>query len=199
MRSVTFATVATRAAAACAGLESLFTCDLGSIPAVQAFVEAGGGGANAPPTAAACAALLPILSSGAPTDVDAWWKKHSAAEAELGLEHAALLQKVRHMALSGAVVAALATKDTGNGCQLGYDDLRTTLCLGAIRGSGSDAADLEIEKWMVLAVGLKLIDVRLDRVARVAKVTRGTIRAFGDAEWKRLRQDFQSWESSLEK
>ena len=56
----------------------------------------------------------------------------------------------------------------------------------------------EVEGWIVRAIGARLVEAKMDQVRGVAVITRVTHRVFGDAQWKELAANIQTWRDNVD-
>lgn len=56
--------------------------------------------------------------------------------------------------------------------------------------------EVEVEVWIVRAIGKKLLDARIDQLARTVSITRCSHRSFGAPQWRELRDQLAAWSVS---
>ncbi len=56
---------------------------------------------------------------------------------------------------------------------------------------------LQVEAWVVRAVGRKLLEGKMDQPGRKLLISRATHATFGQSEWDRLQQQLAAWKESM--
>lgn len=166
------AEAAMRVAADFCAAPDAFTFDLVDTPAVRQLAD----DSKTKPLHA----LLHTMLRGSVGELEDIQRTSPTLLSSLGLTPEAALAKTRLMAL-----AALAHSRP----VLGFDELREALGVGAA----------EVEPLVVRAVGRKLLDARIDQLARTITVTRCEPRSFGPADWKELQATLHNWQVTLER
>ena len=53
--------------------------------------------------------------------------------------------------------------------------------------------ELEVESWVVCAIGKKLLEARIDQLRHTVTVTRAAHRCFGTDQWQELHAQLSAW------
>lgn len=56
---------------------------------------------------------------------------------------------------------------------------------------------MQVETWIVKAIGEGLIDARIDQLHNLVTFTRSTTKHFTESDWKDLESQFANWKSML--
>jgi translation initiation factor 3 subunit M len=161
-----------RAAVEFIGAADLFQCDLLDLPAVAAYVNH--------PTAGAVLALLGTMLTGKLADLTALTAANPKLLQSLNLSVDAVMTKMRLLSLA----ALGAEADAG---EVPYATIKATLQL----------QEGEVEGWVVKAIGLKLLEAKMDQLREVVVFSRCTQRVFADAQWLELRAKLSAWKENL--
>ena len=70
---------------------------------------------------------------------------------------------------------------------MSFDQVRDALSVG----------DDEVEGYVVMAIGKKLIEARINQPEREVVITRCTLRTFEQKQWVQLRDQIAGWTSNL--
>jgi len=85
-------------------------------------------------------------------------------------------------------MAVLGLGSKGSGLtEISFETVRDTLAI----------ADDEVEQWIVMAIGKKLIEAKIDQLERSIQITRSTKQVFGAAQWKELQGQLAAWKLNL--
>jgi len=57
--------------------------------------------------------------------------------------------------------------------------------------------DSEVETWVVKAIGLKLLEAKMDQLREVVVISRCSNRVFEAAQWAELRSKLVGWKGSV--
>lgn len=148
----------------------LFQADWCSSPAIKAL-------ANDPATKAVYGLFAAVLSGNL--------TNFKAAAVPAALEAAGVTLDT---ALSKArLVALLALCSSTHSQEVSFSALRTAL----------DVGPEAVESWVVKAIGIKLLEAKIDQVREVVVVSRCTQRMFGPSEWSTLETQLASWRDAL--
>lgn len=161
-----------RAAVEFIGATELFQCDLLDLPAVAACVNH--------PTAGPVLALLGTMLTGKLADLTALTAANPKLLPSLNLSADAVMTKMRLLSLA----ALGAEADAG---EVPYVTIKATLQL----------QEGEVEGWVVKAIGLKLLEAKMDQLREVVIFSRCTQRVFADAQWLELRANLSAWKENL--
>jgi translation initiation factor 3 subunit M len=96
-----------------------------------------------------------------------------------GLVHEECITKMRLMSLTG-----LASKGSG---EITYAVVREALKI----------TDDEVEYWIVRAIGLKLLEAKMDQLRQVVIISRCIERVFGLAQWRDLLGRLTIWKDNV--
>lgn len=161
-----------RAAVEFIGASDLFQCDLLDLPAVAACVNH--------PTAGPVLALLETMLTGKLADLTARTAANPKLLPSLNLSADAVMTKMRLLSLA----ALGAEADAG---EVPYATIKATLQL----------QEGEVEGWVVKAIGVKLLEAKMDQLREVVVFSRCTQRVFADAQWQELRAKLSAWKENL--
>ena len=56
--------------------------------------------------------------------------------------------------------------------------------------------DTEVEEWVIRGMGKRVIEGRIDQMARCVAITRAAAPAFTDAHWQKLAEQLAAWKVS---
>lgn len=154
--------------------DMMFRCDILGYPAVQALK-----GTKSEPV---LKLLTTLLTSDGMSEFAAFAKSNGALFKSLGIDENECAGKMKLLAL-----CALAEKCVGTGGEATYAQVAEVLSCGAD----------EVEGWIVRAIGARLVEAKMDQVRGVAVITRVTHRVFGDAQWKELAANIQTWRDNV--
>lgn len=148
----------------------IFQCDLFTLPAVQQLEKD-----------AAQGGLYKLLSAMLAGDLAAFKAAASGALLEqVGVGPDAAIAKMRTMAL-------LALANSAAHDWVSYDQVKAAL----------DIPESQVESWVVLAIGRKLLEAKMDQPGRRLAISRATQATFGPPEWARLKQQLAAWKDSM--
>lgn len=125
--------------------------------------------------------LLSIMLAGDLTALSGFAKEHASVLASCGITADDATLKTRLMAILG-----LGSKGSGVSV-VPFDVVRDTLAIG----------DDEVEHWIVLAIGKKLIEAKIDQLKRSVQITRCTKQVFGASQWQELQGQLATWKANL--
>ena len=154
-----------------------YTCDLLSLPAVQALASS--------PAHAPIHALLTVFLTGKLADYLAFATANGPLLASRGLDVAAGAEKMRLLTL--ATLASEATASAASAGEIPYATIQLALQIGPE----------EVEAWVVRGIQAKLVEAVMDQLKGVVVVTRSTQRVFGPAQWIELRARLAQWKENL--
>jgi len=163
---------AMRAAVEFMASPDVFQCDLLDLGSVQQL--------QSDPQAGPVFALLGTMLTGKLGDFVAFTKANPGLLERLELSQEGVLTKVRLLSL-----AALGSES--NSGEISYAQVKQTL----------QVEESEVEQWIVKAIGLKLLEAKMDQLRQVVVFNRCTQRVFGDAQWQELRSKLGAWKSNL--
>jgi len=107
-----------------------------------------------------------------------------------GLDHEECIAKMLLLSLASLAVSSLALSGSGSG-EISYATIARTLHLSSDLPS-------EVERIIVKAVALGIINAKLDQQRRVVLVTRGLQRVFTRSQWKQLNDTLNIWTSNID-
>mmetsp|Transcript_11531 Transcript_11531/g.31993 ORF Transcript_11531/g.31993 Transcript_11531/m.31993 type:complete len:201 (+) Transcript_11531:647-1249(+) len=102
---------------------------------------------------------------------------------ELGVTEEQCIDKVRLLAL--AAIGVESQKRQGG--EVSYSDVRTSLEIG----------EGEVEPWLIKAIGLKILEGRMDQLHQVFKVQKVVHQTFSNLEWDSLKDRLSGMHSSM--
>ncbi|CAM6014166.1 unnamed protein product [Sphagnum balticum] len=149
----------------------MFQCDLLDMPALQQLSKD-----------SKYAPVYRLLDIFLTRRLDAYLEFHNANAALLknyGLVHEECITKMRLMSLTG-----LASKGSG---EITYAVVQEALKI----------TDDEVEYWIVRAIGLKLLEAKMDQLRQVVIISRCIERVFGLAQWRDLLGKLTSWKDNV--
>ncbi|CAK9197803.1 unnamed protein product [Sphagnum jensenii] len=149
----------------------MFQCDLLDMPALQQLSKD-----------SKYAPVYRLLDIFLTRHLDAYLEFHNANAALLknyGLVHEECITKMRLMSLTG-----LASKGSG---EITYAVVREALKI----------TDDEVEYWIVRAIGLKLLEAKMDQLRQVVIISRCIERVFGLAQWRDLLGKLTIWKDNV--
>eukprot|EP00168_Porphyra_purpurea_P009327 TRINITY_DN2266_c0_g1_i1.p1 TRINITY_DN2266_c0_g1~~TRINITY_DN2266_c0_g1_i1.p1 ORF type:complete len:373 (-),score=155.93 TRINITY_DN2266_c0_g1_i1:231-1184(-) len=163
------------AVAAAVGLPSMFRFDtLLELDAVTRLRDAGDG------AAATLFRLLDVFVNGVLPDWTAFVGGAGVASAlaEAGVDVDAAVHKMRLLSLTSLGLDSQ---------QLTYDAIAAAL----------DVPAGEVEEWVIRAIGLDLIDAKMNQLDRTVAVHRSTQRSFSKEEWRPLSERINVWKENV--
>mmetsp|Transcript_45349 Transcript_45349/g.116070 ORF Transcript_45349/g.116070 Transcript_45349/m.116070 type:complete len:407 (-) Transcript_45349:103-1323(-) len=151
----------------------MFKCDIYDLAAVKQLESL--------PSHVGVYQLLSIMLAGDLTALAAFVKEHASVLSDCGITAEDATMKTRLMAVLG-----LGSKGSGL-TEISFETVRDTLAI----------ADDEVEQWIVMAIGKKLIEAKIDQLERSIQITRSTKQVFGAAQWKELQGQLAAWKLNL--
>lgn len=152
----------------------MFKCDLYGMAAFKQL--------EADPEHVEVFQLLNIMLSGDLKGLQSFVKEHASALAACNIAQEQAMLKTRLMAL-----LALGEQQQGLSSVLTFDQIRDALSI----------SEEDVEEWIVIAIGKKLIQGKIDQLHRRVQITRCTQRTFEPAQWMKLRTQLAVWTANL--
>ncbi|KAK1866165.1 hypothetical protein I4F81_008685 [Pyropia yezoensis] len=124
--------------------------------------------------------LLDLFVHGVLPDLTAFLAEDgvTAAVDAAGVDTAAAVHKMRLLSL---ISLGLDSQ------QLSYETIASAL----------DVPEAEVEEWVIRAIGLDLVDAKLNQLDRTVAVHRSTQRAFSKEEWRPLSERINVWKENV--
>jgi translation initiation factor 3 subunit M len=122
--------------------------------------------------------LLSLLLAGDVQAFESFAQSNKGVFETVGMPYEDVLTKMRLMALLGLGAKASTVS---------FQDVQAALNIG----------EGEVEAWIVRAIGKKLLDARIDQLARTVAITRCSHRSFGGPQWRELRAQLAAWSSNV--
>lgn len=166
---------ASAAVVAAVGLPCMFRFDtLLELDAVTRLRDGGD------PASATIFRLLDLFVHGVLPDLTAFLAEDgvTAAVDAAGVDTAAAVYKMRLLSLIGLGLDSQ---------QLSYETIASAL----------DVPEAEVEEWVIRAIGLDLVDAKLNQLDRTVAVHRSTQRAFSKEEWRPLSERINVWKENV--
>lgn len=166
---------ASAAVVAAVGLPTMFRFDtLLELDAVTRLRDAG----DAP--SASVFRLLDLFVHGVLPDLTAFLAEEGVATAldAAGVDTAAAVHKMRLLSLTSLGLDSQ---------QLSYETIATAL----------DVPEGDVEEWVIRAIGLDLLDAKLNQLDQTVAVHRSTQRAFSKEEWRPLSERINVWKENV--
>lgn len=150
----------------------LFHCDLLDLKCIQKVKDS--------PKVSGTFKLLGIFLTGRLSDYLTAYKADPKLVEDLGLSHEDCVSKMRLMSL-----AALGNE--GESGEIPYSLVKDALQIDIS----------EVETWVVKAIGLKLLEAKMDQLREVVVISRCSNRVFEAAQWEELRSKLEGWKGSV--
>mmetsp|Transcript_6600 Transcript_6600/g.12070 ORF Transcript_6600/g.12070 Transcript_6600/m.12070 type:complete len:403 (+) Transcript_6600:35-1243(+) len=114
--------------------------------------------------------------------LDAFCGSNKTVLSDLGVTAEQCIDKVRLLAL--ASMGAAAQSKAG---EILYSDVKASL----------DIPEDEVELWLIKAIGLKILDGRMDQLHQTFKVQKTAYKAFGGLEWSTLNDKLGKMDANI--
>ncbi|GAB0490655.1 hypothetical protein MMPV_001892 [Pyropia vietnamensis] len=166
---------ASAAVVAAVSLPSMFRFDtLLELDAVTRLRESGDA------TSATIFRLLDLFVHGVLPDLTAFLAEDGVTETlnAAGVDAVAAVHKMRLLSLTSLGLDSQ---------QLSYEAIASAL----------DVPEADVEEWVIRAIGLDLVDAKLNQLDRTVAVHRSTQRAFSKEEWRPLSERINVWKENV--
>eukprot|EP00921_Rhytidocystis_pertsovi_P004941 GHVQ01008579.1.p1 GENE.GHVQ01008579.1~~GHVQ01008579.1.p1 ORF type:complete len:453 (-),score=62.21 GHVQ01008579.1:154-1512(-) len=124
--------------------------------------------------------LLEIFLRGGPNDFMRFYEANKSLFEHFSLSYASCLSKIRLLSLASRCVGR---------CELSLKELADVLGL-------TDRVE-SVEEIVVQAIGLGLLDAKIDQINKTVQITSAMQREFGRGEWEKLLNRLHTWSENV--